>query len=285
MLARVAPHYRGRNSGGSVSNPRQGKVLLVGAGPGDPELLTLKAVRAIANADVILVDDLVNASVLQYARSNARIVHVGKRGGCKSTPQAFIERLMVSEAQAGNTVVRLKGGDPFIFGRGGEEFAALTAAGIEYDVLNGITAGIAAPTAIGIPLTHRDLCHGVAFITGHTQSAGGFQWQPLLAAGLTIVVYMGISTLPNIVTELTACGARASMPIAVIQDATLPTQRGLISILATVVDDVAESHFASPSIIVIGEVVTLGDAVTLCNAAEIAVSAPPVEFQIGVSAS
>ena len=147
-----------------------GKVFLVGAGPGDPELLTLKAVRAIAQADVLLVDDLVNPLVLEHARRDARIVQVGKRGGCQSTPQQFIERLMVSESLAGNVVVRLKGGDPFMFGRGGEEIAALEAAGIEYEVLNGITAGLAGPTSVGIPLTHRDFCHGVAFITGHTKS-------------------------------------------------------------------------------------------------------------------
>jgi uroporphyrin-III C-methyltransferase len=241
----------------------KGRVFLVGAGPGDPELLTLKAARAIANADVILVDDLVNPAVLEHARCDARIVHVGKRGGCKSTPQAFIERLMIAEAITGNRVVRLKGGDPFIFGRGGEEVAALTTAGIEYEVLNGITAGIAAPTSIGIPLTHRDLCHGVAFITGHTKTDGTMQWQPLLAAGLTLVVYMGLSKLPDIVAELDACGTRGTMPIAVIQDATLPGQRALICTLETVVADVATNGFASPSVIVIGEVVTLNHAVTI----------------------
>ena len=246
----------------------QGKVLLVGAGPGDPELLTLKAVRAIANADVILVDDLVNPLVLEHARRDARIVHVGKRGGCKSTPQSFIERLMISEAIAGNSVVRLKGGDPFMFGRGGEEIAALTAAGIEYQVLNGITAGIAAPTSIGIPLTHRDLCHGVAFITGHPQSDGALRLQPLIAAGLTLVIYMGISNLPDIVAELGACGTRATIPVAVIQDATLPSQRVLICTLETVVAEVATHVIASPSIIIIGEVVTLNRAVTIAASAQ-----------------
>ena len=248
-----------------MSTSRKGKVFLVGAGPGDPELLTLKAVRAIANADVILVDDLVNPLVLEHARRNARIVHVGKRGGCKSTPQGFIERLMVSEAIAGNAVVRLKGGDPFMFGRGGEELAMLTASGIEYEVLNGITAGIAAPTAIGIPLTHRDLCHGVAFITGHTKTDGSLPWQPLLAAGLTLVIYMGISNLPDIVAQLGACGTRATMPIAVIQNATLPSQRALICTLETVVEEVAANQIASPSIIIIGEVVTLNRAAVLAS--------------------
>ncbi len=236
---------------------RGGKVFLVGAGPGDPELLTLKAVRAIAQADVLLVDDLVSPAVLEHARDDARIVHVGKRGGCKSTPQSFIERLMVSEAIAGNIVARLKGGDPFMFGRGGEEVAALVAAGIDYEVLNGITAGLAAPSSIGIPLTHRDLCHGVAFITGHAKTDATMHLQPLLAAGLTLVIYMGISNLSEIVAELNACGTRANMPIAVIQDATLSTQRQLICTLSTVIEQVAAQQMASPSVIVVGEVVTL----------------------------
>ncbi|MEO5861539.1 MAG: uroporphyrinogen-III C-methyltransferase [Burkholderiales bacterium] len=256
-----------------MNTSRKGKVFLVGAGPGDPELLTLKAVRAIANADVILVDDLVNPLVLEHARSHARIVQVGKRGGCKSTPQGFIERLMVSEAMAGNWVVRLKGGDPFIFGRGGEELAILTAFGIDYEVLNGITAGIAAPTSIGIPLTHRDLCHGVAFITGHTKTDGSLPWQPVLAAGLTLVIYMGISNLSDIVAELDACGARATMPVAVIQDATLPSQRVLICTLETVVEDVAAHHLVSPSIIVIGEVVSLNRAAEIAEIAKMRIEA------------
>jgi uroporphyrin-III C-methyltransferase len=252
-----------------MSPLRKGKVLLVGAGPGDPELITLKAARAIANADVILVDDLVNPSVLDHARNDVRVVHVGKRGGCKSTPQAFIERLMINEAIAGNTVIRLKGGDPFVFGRGGEEIDALTAAGIEYEVLNGITAGIAAPTSAGIPLTHRDLCHGVAFITGHTTSGGVLKWQPLLEASLTLVIYMGISSLPAIVAELATCGARETMPIAVIQDATLPSQCVLICTLETVVEEVTRNRLASPSIIIIGEVVTRHRAREIATSPEV----------------
>ncbi|HCN88784.1 MAG TPA: uroporphyrinogen-III C-methyltransferase, partial [Oxalobacteraceae bacterium] len=135
-------------------------VFLVGAGPGDPDLLTLKAVKAIARADVILVDDLVNPAILAHARSDARIVQVGKRGGCQSTPQEFIERLMIAEANAGHCVVRLKGGDPFMFGRGGEERDHLLAAGIAVDVINGISSGLAAPAAIGVPLTHREWSQG-----------------------------------------------------------------------------------------------------------------------------
>ena len=144
-----------------------GRITLVGAGPGDPELLTLKAVRAIRAATVLLVDDLVNDAVLRYARKSTRIVHVGKRGGCASTPQAFIEKLMAAEALKGERVVRLKGGDPFVFGRGGEEADHLRAQGLQVDVVNGITSGLAAATALGVPLTHREHAHGVIFVTGH----------------------------------------------------------------------------------------------------------------------
>ena len=244
-----------------MSAKQVGKVFLVGAGPGDPELLTLKAVRALAAADVILVDDLVNTEVLEHATRRARIIHVGKRGGCQSTPQAFIEKLMVAEALAGNVVVRLKGGDPFMFGRGGEEVATLRDAGIECEIVNGITAGLAAPSSIGVPLTHRDFCHGVAFFTGHTKNESMLRLQPLIEAGLTLVIYMGISNLPEIVDQLHSQGARPALPIAVIQDATLPSQRVLICTLESVVEQVAVQRMASPSVIVIGDVVTLNRAV------------------------
>ncbi len=242
-----------------MSARNTGKVWLVGAGPGDPELLTLKAVRAIAKADVILIDDLVNPAVLQHARNDARVVPVGKRGGCASTPQAFIERLMVAEASTGKIVVRLKGGDPFMFGRGGEEIAALRAADIEFEVVNGITAGLAAPTSIGMPLTHRDLCHGVAFITGHTKDDESLRWSSLLQAGLTLVIYMGIANLAKIAIDLQRGGASKHMPVAVIQNATLPTQRVLISTLDLVADAASAQQFASPSIVIVGEVVNLAD--------------------------
>jgi hypothetical protein len=144
-------------------------VLLVGAGPGDPELLTLKAVGALGMADVVLHDDLVPPAILAFVREGASLVPVGKRGGCRSTPQAFIEQLMIREAMAGNAVVRLKGGDPFVFGRGGEEVAALREAGIEVEVVPGLTStsGLAVPAVVGIPVTHRDMAHGVALVTGH----------------------------------------------------------------------------------------------------------------------
>src|SRR3954465_5190561 len=179
-----------------------GKVYLVGAGPGDPELLTLKAVRVLGMADVVLVDDLVNRAVLVHIREGARVVHVGKRGGCKSTPQDFIERLLVAEAKAGRTVVRLKGGDPFIFGRGGEEIEALARSGIDCLVVNGITSGLAAATAAGVPLTHRSHAQGVIFVTAHAAPGRGPDWRALVASRMTIVVYMGVARSEAVQHEL-----------------------------------------------------------------------------------
>ena len=159
-----------------------GRCTLVGAGPGDPELLTLKALKAIQNATVLFVDDLVSNEIVAFAQLDARIVYVGKRGGCKSTPQAFIEKLMLMAVSEGENVVRLKGGDPFIFGRGGEEVEHLQAAGIEVTVINGITAGLAAVTSLGVPLTHRQHAHGVVFLTGHAQPGNAAtDWAALAA--------------------------------------------------------------------------------------------------------
>ncbi|MFC3106872.1 uroporphyrinogen-III C-methyltransferase [Undibacterium arcticum] len=233
-----------------------GKVFLVGAGPGDPDLLTLKAVKAIARADVILIDDLVNPAVLQHAAASARIVQVGKRGGCQSTPQEFIERLMIAEAQAGRCVVRLKGGDPFIFGRGGEERAHLLAAGIEVDVINGISSGLAAPASIGIPLTHRDWSQGAIFVTGHGKTAeSNPDWAALAKLNLTLVIYMGVARCGEISAALLAGGKPATTPAAVIQSATGASQAQLITTLGQLPAALAASNIGSPSIIVIGDVV------------------------------
>src|SRR5581483_2157870 len=176
---------------------RSGQILLIGAGPGDVELLTLKAVRALGRADVVLLDDLVNPAVLQFARSDARVIRVGKRGGCRSTPQDFIERLMLRYARAGRTVARVKGGDPFVFGRGAEELQRAREAGIPCEVISGITAGIAAPAALGIPVTHRGLCEGVTFLTGHTQDGRAPDWPALVGGGTTLVIYMGMANLAH----------------------------------------------------------------------------------------
>ena len=243
-----------------------GSVSLVGAGPGDPELLTLKAVRAIAAADVVLVDDLVNPAVLAHASPAARIVHVGKRGGCKSTPQAFIERLMIAEAREGMKVVRLKGGDPFIFGRGGEEQTHLLEAGIPVEVVHGISSGLAAPGSLGIPLTHRDCSHGVIFVTGHRQRgepegapASGplhdVDWAALAATGLTLVIYMGIARSQPIADALLAGGMSAATPAAVVQSACTGAQRHLVTTLGRLAADIAASAIGSPAIIVVGDVV------------------------------
>ena len=262
IVAAVPAAARGPGHRRAVVNRVEGtaaRVHLVGAGPGDPELLTLKAVRAIRQATVLLVDDLVGEGVLRYARRSARIVHVGKRGGCASTPQAFIERLMVAEARRGERVVRLKGGDPFVFGRGGEEAASLRAAGVEVEVVNGITAGLAAATSIGVPLTHRDHAHGVVFVTGHARrdaAGAAIDWPTLAAAaaeGLTLVIYMGIATVEALQSGL--CGALPSgTPVAVVQSASLPTQRQAFCTLGTLVETIASTGLGSPSIIVVGDV-------------------------------
>ncbi|MFW2358131.1 uroporphyrinogen-III C-methyltransferase [Hydrogenophaga sp.] len=237
-----------------------GTVSLVGAGPGDPELLTLKAVKAISAATVLLVDDLVSDAVLAHASPRARIVHVGKRGGCKSTPQAFIEKLMVMAASEGEVVVRLKGGDPFIFGRGGEEVEALRAAGIEVQVINGITAGLAGLTSLGVPLTHREHAHGVVFVTGHAKPGdSGTDWPALAAtardAKLTLVIYMGVSGSEQIQTELLT-GLPALTPVAVIQHATLPEQRHAVTTLGQLRATIEREGLGSPAVIVVGDVVS-----------------------------
>ena len=232
---------------------------LVGAGPGDPELLTLKAVKAIANATVLLVDDLVNDAVLAHASPAARIIHVGKRGGCQSTPQAFIDKLMVTAFQEGERVVRLKGGDPFIFGRGGEEVEHLREAGIDVTVVNGITSGLAGLSSLGAPLPHREHAHGVVFVTGHAKPGdSGTDWVQLATtahqAKLRLVIYMGVSSLHKISQGLLQ-GLPTHTPVAVVQHASLPTQREALTTLGDLVGTVQREQLQSPSIMVVGNVV------------------------------
>jgi uroporphyrin-III C-methyltransferase len=238
---------------------RQGRCTLVGAGPGDPELLTLKAAKAIRAATVLLVDDLVSPEIVALAPPSARIVHVGKRGGCKSTPQAFIEKLMVMAAREGENVVRLKGGDPFIFGRGGEEVEHLREAGIEVEVVNGITSGLAAVTSLGVPLTHRDHAHGVVFVTGHAHPGSeGADWRALATAArdarLTLVIYMGVSGAGRIQQELLTA-LPASTPVAIVQRATLPDQREAVTTLGELEATIAAERLGSPAVIVVGDVI------------------------------
>ncbi len=234
------------------------KVFLVGAGPGDPELLTLKAAKAIARADVILCDELVHEDVLLHARPGARVVRVGKRGGRASTSQRFIERLMVSEARRGRLVVRLKGGDPMIFGRGGEECEALRAADLDFEVINGITSGLAAATSVGIPLTHRELCHGAILITGTTED-----WNALARTGLPLVIYMGVARCEAIVAALLAAGMARTTPAAAIANATRREQRSIATTLECLPDDLRRADLGSPAILIVGRTAALASGAGL----------------------
>ncbi len=230
-------------------------VHLVGAGPGDPELLTLKAVRAIAQADVLLVDDLVDPRVLEHARPDARITRVGKRGGLRSTPQSFIDRLMVREALAGHRVVRLKGGDPLIFGRAGEELAALRAAGLQAVIVNGITSALAAAASLQLSLTHREHSHGVVFVTGHPKDGGqALEWAALARAGFTLAIYMGVARAAHLQDALLAAGLPATLPAAVVYRASGGDEQRLATTLGGLAGDLDGAGFGSPSMLLIGKV-------------------------------
>lgn len=235
-------------------------VTLVGAGPGDPDLLTLKAVKALQAATVVLVDDLVHTEVLAHASAAARIVHVGKRGGCQSTPQAFIEKLMVQEALAGENVVRLKGGDPLVFGRGGEEQAHLQAHGIEVRVVNGITAGLAAAHDLGVSLTHREHAHGVVMVTGHASGSGpltAVNWPQLAQTAhdckLTLVIYMGVQSAAQVSQGLLQ-GLPGDTPVAVVENASQARQRQAHGRLQELQALLVQEQLGSPAIIIVGDV-------------------------------
>ena len=244
----------------------KGKVWLIGAGPGDVELLTLKAVRALGSAHVALVDDLVNREVLKFLPRDARIIEVGKRGGCNSTPQAFIDKQMICYARMGCTVARVKGGDPFVFGRGGEEAQTLRAAGIAVEVVGGITSGLAAPASLGIPVTHRDCARGVTLITGHTRNGAPPNWDALARSGTTLVIYMGMAHLAGICDALRAAGMAGSTPVALIQNGTLATQRSVITSLSSAAEAAGNSGIGSPAIIVVGDVVRFANKASVQDA-------------------
>ncbi len=229
-----------------------GKVFLVGAGPGDPELLTLKAARLLGEADVVLIDDLAGRDVLALCPS-ARVIHVGKRGGCKSTPQAFIEKLLVHEARAGHKVVRLKGGDPSVFGRVGEEIAALVEAGVEHEIVPGISAGLSAAADIGASLTHRDHAQGVAFLTAHGAEGASVDWRALARSALTLVIYMGVSRARELQTSLLDGGMKASTPIIAVENASRKNVRMVATTLGEIARSFDSEAIASPAVIVIGE--------------------------------
>lgn len=239
----------------------RGRVSLVGAGPGDPELLTRKAWSRLMQAELVLVDELVDRRILAELPAHTRVLQVGKRGGCASTEQAFIHGLMIRSARQGLRVVRLKGGDPFIFGRGGEEVDALAAAGVPVEVVNGLSAGLAGPTSVGISVTDRRCAPGVALVTGHNGEGGRApDWQALARSGLTLVVYMGVSRCNEIVAALMEGGLAPGTPAAVISAAHTERQREAFGVLAMLPALVATEGLGSPAVLVIGEAVALGQA-------------------------
>ncbi|MEN3163666.1 uroporphyrinogen-III C-methyltransferase [Tistrella mobilis] len=237
-----------------------GQVWLVGAGPGDPALLTLGAAHAIASADVIVYDALVDERILALAGPHVRLEYAGKRGGRPSPKQADITLRIIALAREGLRVLRLKGGDPFVFGRGGEEGLALVEAGIPFRVIPGVTAGIGGSAYAGIPVTHRDTNHVVSFITGHDTTGGvtgSIDWAALARGSPVIVLYMGLKHLGEISSRLIAGGRDAEEPVAVISRATTPHQRVLETTLARAHDDVVAAGLEAPSIVVMGPVVRL----------------------------
>lgn len=239
---------------------RFGKVYLVGAGPGDPGLLTVKGKTLVECADVVLYDALVSEPILRLINPHAERIHAGKRRGRHSMSQTEITALLLEKAREHAVVVRLKGGDPFVFGRGGEEMSDLVAAGVAVEVVPGITAGIAAPAYAGIPVTHRGYSSSVTFVTGH-ESAGKYRpnvdWNAIARASETIVVYMGVHNLLHITRSLITAGLAAETPVALICWGTRPEQDELLGTLENIVQKVEESEFKAPAIAVIGKVVDL----------------------------
>ena len=241
-------------------NNETGKVFLVGAGPGDPGLITVKGVNCIARADVVVYDYLASPTLLAHVNPDAEMIYVGKKGGDHTLPQDGINALIVEKAKQGNVVARLKGGDPFIFGRGGEEAEVLIAAGIPFEVVPGVTAAIGASAYAGIPLTHRDYTSDVAFVTGHedpTKTESSVDWKALATGIGTLVFFMGVKNLPTIVANLVANGRSADTPTAVIRWGTTPKQQTVTGTLGTIVDATQRAGIKAPAIIIVGGVVNL----------------------------
>ena len=247
---------------------RAGRIVLVGAGPGDADLITLRGMRAIQNADVLLYDKLANPELLNYARRDAEMIDVGKQGprdGNKTTArrggtemQREINAVMLDEAKQGKTVVRLKGGDPYIFGRGGEEQEIAQQADIEFEVIPGITAAMGAASYCGIPLTHRGLSQSVRFVTGHrVEQTADVDWSELARSDQTLVIYMGLVGIEKIMGQLVAAGRSAKTPAALIENATLGSQRTVFAALDALASEVLRLGITGPSIIIVGEVVAL----------------------------
>ncbi|NP_001312371.1 siroheme synthase-like [Nicotiana tabacum] len=257
-MLRVLKEKRKSEGGGDKRGP--GNVYLVGTGPGDPELLTLKALRVIQNADLLLYDRLVSNEVLDLVGPDARLLYVGKTAGYHSRTQEEIHELLLSFAEAGANVVRLKGGDPLVFGRGGEEMDFLQQQGIQVKVIPGITAASGISAELGIPLTHRGVANSVRFLTGHSRKGGT---DPLFVAenaadpDCTLVVYMGLSTLPSLASKLIHHGLPTDTPAVAIERGTTPQQRMVFAELKNLAGDIASNQLVSPTLIIIGKVVAL----------------------------
>ncbi len=237
-----------------------GKVYLVGAGPGDPDLLTLRAARLLAHADVVVYDHLVGPGVLELIGADVERVYVGKERSRHSVPQEGINTMLVRLAREGRSVVRLKGGDPFVFGRGGEELQVLAAEGVPFEVVPGITAACGVSSYAGIPLTHRDHAQSCTFVTGHLKDGScNLDWPALARPRQTVVIYMGLSGLPDICAQLVANGLPADWPAAVVANGTLESQQVVCATLATLAAAVAREGLASPCLTIVGEVVKLRD--------------------------
>ncbi len=247
---------------------KTGTIYLVGAGPGDPDLLTLRAARLIGEAEVIVHDGLVSREILALARPEARLVSVAKQRSKHTLPQEEINALLVREAKAGRDVVRLKGGDPLIFGRGGEEAETARACGVTVEFVPGISAANGAAAAAQIALTHRDASSVVSFVAGQCKGLSDQDWSGLAGKGRTLVIYMGVKTAPQIAEKLMADGLSPAMPLAVIENAARPEMRVLRGLLAGLPDLVAHENVKSPALIVIGEVTAREDAVLAQIASE-----------------
>ncbi len=237
-----------------------GKVYLVGAGPGDPDLFTLKGVRCLAEADVVVYDYLANPELLRHARPEAELIYAGKQGDGEHTPQEWITRLVIRRAQEGQVVVRLKGGDPFVFGRGGEEAWELAKAGIPFAVVPGVTAAVAVPAYAGIPLTHRECASSVAIVAGTPRADredGGVAWDKLATGADTLVILMAVRRLRAIAERLVVHGRRAETPAALIRWGTTPEQQTLVGTLGDIADRAEAAGIRPPATLVVGEVVRL----------------------------
>lgn len=254
-----------------------GRVYLVGAGPGDPELLTLRAVRLLQQADVIVYDHLVSSAVLDFVTPSAERIYAGKRRNEHTMRQEQINGLLVKLASEGKQVVRLKGGDPFIFGRGGEELQALAAQGVAFEVVPGVTAASGVSSYAGIPLTHRDYAQSCLFVTGHLKDGtADLDWPSLVRLRQTVVIYMGLGGLPEICHQMMLHGASPSLPIAVVQDGSIATQKVVTGTLADMPGRVAQAGLKSPCLTLIGDVVKLHDSLAWFAPSTEAVAPPPV---------